>query len=460
MKLLMPFLRTFAAMLVGVLGIQAQTELVADGDFELQVLANLYVESTLDHWAETAAPAVVGLLRADGLFQAPLGGHNAAYMQEGGQIIQTLSQALLPGTTYTISFDCYMSSGVPTGKSMSGFIGYGSGAGATSAYAGSIFPGDVVLGAVSWHAPLADTARKFTATFTTAAAISGSSNKLAIILNPMIDAGQIFIDNVSVIASPAVPVALSQLVTNGGFESGGGFSAAAPTSWSAPIGAGNVGQFYPSGPPGYPLAPLSGQVAYMGSPSRIFQTFGQTLQPGTTYYITFQAYMTEGSVLYGDQLAGSVCYGADSGGGSTYAGEINAGDIASGSPGFSAPLVIGPATFTFSFTTKPVITGSANMLAIYLNPGFVGGSQIYLDNVSVIAAKPAVASSVPKLTITRSGNGLTLSWPAQVTGWILESSTDLGLGDTWEPVPGVVDHSVTLDISGVPENFFRLKSVP
>jgi len=39
-----------------------------------------------------------------------------------------------------------------------------------------------------------------------------------------------------------------------------------------------------------------------------------------------------------------------------------------------------------------------------------------------------------------------------VTGWVLESSTDLGIGDVWDPVPGVVDNSVTVPMDDFPKN--------
>lgn len=66
----------------------------------------------------------------------------------------------------------------------------------------------------------------------------------------------------------------------------------------------------------------------------------------------------------------------------------------------------------------------------------------------------------PTLTYTQNGSDITLSWELDIPGWILESSTDLGVGDHWDPVPGVVNNSVTLDMTGVPKNFFRLRKDP
>ena len=67
---------------------------------------------------------------------------------------------------------------------------------------------------------------------------------------------------------------------------------------------------------------------------------------------------------------------------------------------------------------------------------------------------------IPNLSHVLDGSSLTLSWEPEILGWTLESSTDLG--DDWTPVtePPVVNNSVTLDISDVPKNFFRLRKDP
>jgi len=39
-------------------------------------------------------------------------------------------------------------------------------------------------------------------------------------------------------------------------------------------------------------------------------------------------------------------------------------------------------------------------------------------------------TGVPTLSYSLSGSNFTLSWPVDVTGWTLESSTDLGIADT------------------------------
>lgn len=61
----------------------------------------------------------------------------------------------------------------------------------------------------------------------------------------------------------------------------------------------------------------------------------------------------------------------------------------------------------------------------------------------------------PALTITFSGNQVTVSWSTEVSNFGLETTDDLP-GGTWTPVPGVVNNSVTLEATGG-SRFFRLR---
>jgi hypothetical protein len=60
-----------------------------------------------------------------------------------------------------------------------------------------------------------------------------------------------------------------------------------------------------------------------------------------------------------------------------------------------------------------------------------------------------------KLQATRSGNNLVISWPAEATGYTLESSSTLP-GSTWTAVAGVTGNSVTVPITGSAQ-FYRLR---
>jgi hypothetical protein len=62
----------------------------------------------------------------------------------------------------------------------------------------------------------------------------------------------------------------------------------------------------------------------------------------------------------------------------------------------------------------------------------------------------------PNLSYTRSGTQCTLSWPIDVSGFILETATALP-AVSWTLVPGVANNSVTVDASAG-TRFFRLKN--
>jgi hypothetical protein len=61
----------------------------------------------------------------------------------------------------------------------------------------------------------------------------------------------------------------------------------------------------------------------------------------------------------------------------------------------------------------------------------------------------------PSLSYSLAGTQLTLSWPADATGFVLESAASLP-GASWLPVGGVVNNQVTVDAS-VGVRFFRLR---
>lgn len=68
-----------------------------------------------------------------------------------------------------------------------------------------------------------------------------------------------------------------------------------------------------------------------------------------------------------------------------------------------------------------------------------------------ISAAPVQA---PQLSIARSGATVTISWDSTVTGFTLESTTDLK-GGTWTPVSGVSNNSLQVAPSG--NTFYRLR---
>jgi hypothetical protein len=60
----------------------------------------------------------------------------------------------------------------------------------------------------------------------------------------------------------------------------------------------------------------------------------------------------------------------------------------------------------------------------------------------------------PALAITRSGANLVISWPADATGFTLESAAALP-ASSWTAVPGVTGNSVTISPAGA-ASFYRL----
>jgi hypothetical protein len=79
--------------------------------------------------------------------------------------------------------------------------------------------------------------------------------------------------------------------------------------------------------------------------------------------------------------------------------------------------------------------------------------------LSLVTFDPLPDSDPPVLSHTIQDGNFILSWPAETSGWTLESSTDLGGVDGWDPVPGVVNNSVSVPMTA-PANFFRLRKDP
>jgi hypothetical protein len=75
------------------------------------------------------------------------------------------------------------------------------------------------------------------------------------------------------------------------------------------------------------------------------------------------------------------------------------------------------------------------------------------SGIPVIIALPSAGA--PRLTITRVGNDVRVSWPANVTGYRLEGTSDLNSGN-WSEVASVANCAL-VPISG-PARFFRLVS--
>ena len=100
--------------------------------------------------------------------------------------------------------------------------------------------------------------------------------------------------------------------------------------------------------------------------------------------------------------------------------------------------------------------GSYNEVRLY--SGAMTPSQV----ASSFAAgpNPGDPGTTPSLAVTRSGNNLTISWPASATGFVLESTTALGTGASWTPVNGATVNGANMQVT-VPtdgtQRYFRLR---
>lgn len=184
----------------------------------------------------------------------------------------------------------------------------------------------------------------------------------------------------------------AQLVTNGDFSAGSAIYGGSPTGWNASVDAASIGQFTPGGGP---YTPLSGQMAYLGGSPQIIQTFGVSLAANTVYTISFDYRGSVGDFAGTNTFDGFIGYGSGSGGTSAFTGGIIGGDLLSGQNAWAPAITTSSQSYSVSFTTPGTITGSADNLAIIMNPVISpaqGGYQVYLDNVSV------TTSAVPEPT--------------------------------------------------------------
>jgi hypothetical protein len=120
--------------------------------------------------------------------------------------------------------------------------------------------------------------------------------------------------------------------------------------------------------------------------------------------------------------------------------------------------VFGPSLFTLNTTNSyPVIVPAqpASGMAWDL-------SQVIFDGIISITNGPVILPTTPtNITTSVAGNVLTLSWPSDYTGWLLQVQTNSrssGLGTNWFTVPGSSSTnsvSITNDLAN-PCVFFRM----
>jgi hypothetical protein len=98
-----------------------------------------------------------------------------------------------------------------------------------------------------------------------------------------------------------------------------------------------------------------------------------------------------------------------------------------------------------------------NQPAVRFRFAHVGTDSWYfgLDNFGLYSMSAPPPSERPTLSIARTGDTVTISWPANATGFTLETSPTLSPA-TWTPVGGVTGNSVSVPASGN-ASYFRLR---
>jgi hypothetical protein len=117
----------------------------------------------------------------------------------------------------------------------------------------------------------------------------------------------------------------------------------------------------------------------------------------------------------------------------------------------SSPVLIG--TQDFPLAHQP----NAN----FIGQVIIGQNKIFaLDANNGMVALTLIPALVPSLTLSKSGTSNTLSWTNSVSGWALQSNTNLATG-TWINVPGTpvtVNNNYTVtDTTSASTTFYRLK---
>lgn len=137
----------------------------------------------------------------------------------------------------------------------------------------------------------------------------------------------------------------------------------------------------------------------------------------------------------------------------------------------------GNSTFTLYWDGSPVSTtlqglGPAPESPTELGSSSPDGQELWIGALDEVAfysdALPATAilshyqallggpTELPAVQFSLTGKQLTLSWPADATGFTLESADALP-ATTWSAVPGVVNNRVTIDVSAG-TRFYRLRN--
>jgi hypothetical protein len=138
--------------------------------------------------------------------------------------------------------------------------------------------------------------------------------------------------------------------------------------------------------------------------------------------------------------------------------------------GVTATAASGNVTFqtnSVAQSTGLVAGGSANSApavvpASYTVTATYSGDATYIGSTSTLTVGSGVNTTPTNIVTSVSGNQLTLTWPADHTGWTLQvqtNSINTGLSTTWYNMPGSTTiNQMTFTINPAnPTVFYRLK---
>ena len=195
-------------------------------------------------------------------------------------------------------------------------------------------------------------------------------------------------------------------------------------------------------PPG-----LTVTFTYDGSPTAPTDA-GTYVVVGTVVDANYQGSATDNLVI--SQIPATVTLGNLS---QTYDGTPKSATATTAPPGLTV-------TFTYDGSpTAPINVGIYQVIGTVADINYYGSATNNLVIVSPVNASPT------NIVVSVSGNQLTLSWPADHTGWTLQAQTNslnTGLSDNWYDVPGsTTTNQMTFTIDPTqPAVFYQLEYTP
>lgn len=158
-----------------------------------------------------------------------------------------------------------------------------------------------------------------------------------------------------------------------------------------------------------------------------------------------------GLLLSGNTLYGTSQYGGVYGSGTVFA-------LPTSGSGFSTLYsftALDPDTFTNSDGANPssqLVMSGSTLFGTAQNGGWY--------SVGTVFSLPALTPTLPALSIVRLGTNVVVTWPANLTGYTLQSTTNLAAAATWStvsPAPVITSgkYTVTNSLSPI-RRFYRL----